>query len=150
MNEFDAQDSAPSSPGRRRPTGLIVVVTLLFIECLLVAGAAAYLLVELLIDTPTSLPSAIFILGLTLLAAVVVGLVTVRMFAGEPWTRGAAVVWQVLQASVGVGSLQGMYARPEVGWPLIGLALVVLVLLFTKPVLDATSRRDEEQLGDAG
>ncbi|MEX1078719.1 MAG: hypothetical protein WED09_06375 [Homoserinimonas sp.] len=116
---------------------------LLFIEFLLVSAGAVYLLVELAIETPQSYGSAIVILALTALAAFGVGMIAVQTLRGRPWTRGATVVWQVLQASVGVGSLQGLFARPEVGWPLIILSVVVLVLLFTKPVLAATAREDE-------
>lgn len=116
---------------------------LLFLECLLLGAAAVYLLVELLIDTPLSYASAIAILVLAVVAAAWVGLIAVHTLHGRPWVRGAAVVWQVLQLSIGVGSLQGLLARPEIGWPLILVAAAVLILLFTRPVLDATTRRDE-------
>ena len=118
-------------------------MSLLFLECLLVVGGAGYLLVELLIDTPQSYASAIAILALTVLAAVWVGMIAVHTLAGRSWTRAATVVWQVLQASVGLGSLQGLFARPDIGWPLILLAAAVLGLLFTKPVLAATERRED-------
>ena len=144
MNELDGHNSHHSEERGRKPATLVAVGILLFVECLLVAGAAVYLLVELLIDTPQSFASAVAILVLTALAAVGVAVVTVKLLAGEAWTRGAVVVWQVLQASIGFGSLQGLYARPDVGWPLILLAVAVLVLMFTKPVLAATARREHE------
>lgn len=127
----------------KRPVQLVILAVLLFIEFLLVSAGAVYLLVELLIETPQSYGSAIFILLLTALAAVWVALIAVNTLRGRPWTRGAAVVWQVLQASVGVGSLQGLFARPDIGWPLIILSVVVLALLFTKPVIEATARPGE-------
>jgi hypothetical protein len=62
---------------------------------------------------------------------------------GQAWIRAAGIVWQVLQAAVGVGALQGQVAQPAWGWPLILLAVVVFVLLFVKPVMALTSvRRD--------
>jgi hypothetical protein len=128
---------------RNRSVQLVILAILLFIEFLLVSAGAVYLLVELLIDTPQSFASAIAILALTALAAVWVGMIAVHTLRGRSWTRGATVVWQVLQASVGIGSLQGLFARPDVGWPLIILSLIVLALLFTKPVMQATVRRDE-------
>jgi len=134
---------AAVDPARRSPA-LVILAILLFIEFLLVGAGAVYLLVELLIDIPTSFASAIAILMLTTLAAVWVGLIAVHTLRRQPWTRGATVVWQVLQASVGIGCLQGLFARPDVGWPLIILSVIVLVLLFTKSVVAATARPDEE------
>ena len=42
--------------------------------------------------------------------------------------------------AVGVGALQGQVAQPGWGWPLIIVAVVVFLLLFTKPVVAATTR----------
>lgn len=146
MNEVerpaDGRSEGPVS-GEKRPPQLLLLVGLLFLESLIVAAGAVYLLVELLIDTPQSYGSAIAILALTALAAVWVGMIAVHTVKGRSWIRAATVVWQVLQASVGLGSLQGLFARPDVGWPLIILAIVVLVLLFSKPVLAATDRHEE-------
>ena len=127
----------------KRSPALLILAILLFIEFLLVGAGAVYLLVELLIDKPTSFASAIAILVLTTLAAVWVLMIAVHTLRRQPWTRGATVVWQVLQASVGIGCLQGLFARPDLGWPLIILSVVVLVLLFTKSVIAATARREE-------
>jgi hypothetical protein len=121
----------------------VILAILLFIEFLLVGAGAVYLLVELLIETPTSLASAIAIMVLTILAAVWVLMIALHTLRGRAWTRGATVVWQVLQASVGIGCLQGLFARPDLGWPLIILSVVVLVLLFTKSVIAATARRED-------
>lgn len=131
-----------ADPVRRSPA-LVILAILLFIEFLLVGAGAVYLLVELLIETPTSLASAIAILVLTALAAVWMFMIALHTLQGRTWTRGATVVWQVLQASVGIGCLQGLFARPDLGWPLIILSVVVLVLLFTKSVIAATARRED-------
>ena len=127
----------------RRPALLWALIVLLTLEFLGVGALA----VTLLIETLTS-PSATFGAGIALtvvafvaaawLAAIVVG--TIR---GQAWIRAAAIVWQVLQVAVGVGALQGQVAQPGWGWPLIVLAALVFLLLFTKPVVAATSdRRD--------
>ena len=147
MNDKNHPDGGPLgdalAPRNRRPQ-LVILLILLFIELLLVSAGAVYLVVELLIDTPRSYPSAIAILALTVLAAVWLAMIILHTRRGRSWTRGATVVWQVLQASIGVGSLQGLFARPEVGWPLIILSLAVLLLLFTKPVLAATAPDDDQ------
>ena len=133
-------ENAPGAP--RKPFLLVLLVILLFAECLLLGGVAVYLIVELLIDVPQSYPSAVAILLLALLAAVWVAVITVATLRGQSWIRGAAFVWQILQLSIGVGSFQGLFARPDIGWLLVAPAIAVIILLFTPPVLAATARRE--------
>lgn len=149
MNDKNLSDHGllddASTPPKRRPQ-VVILLILLFVELVLVGAAAVYLVIELLIDTPQSLPSAIAILVLTVLAAVWLATIILHTMRGRSWTRGATVVWQVLQASIGFGAMQGLFPRPDLGWPLIILSLVVLGLLFTKPVMAATAaaHTDEE------
>jgi len=44
---------------------------------------------------------------------------------------------------VGAGAISGAFSQPGWGWPLVAVALVAFLLLFTKPVMDATSHREE-------
>ena len=131
------------SRSRKHPL-VVVLAVLVFAECALMIAASVYLVVELLVATPASFPSAVALTILTVLAAIWVGVIAVNILRGSPWVRGATVVWQVLQIAVAVGCFQGLFARPDIGWALLIPALVVLVLLFTPPVLAATARRDPE------
>jgi hypothetical protein len=106
------------------------------------AAASTFLIIELLIATPTSLASAIALTVLSIAATVWLAFIVVNIMRGSPWVRGATVVWQVLQLAVAVGAFQGFFARPDIGWLLLVPAVVVLVLLFTPPVITATSRRE--------
>ncbi|MCU1419730.1 MAG: hypothetical protein JWP30_1309 [Homoserinimonas sp.] len=142
MNDIYHPNGGHESQLPRRSAQLVSLSVLLFAEAGALAAAAVYLVVELLVDVPSSYPAAIFVLLLAILACVWVGLIAVNALRGASWIRGAAVVWQVLQVSLGVGSMQGIFARPDIGWLLIIPALVVLVLLFTRPVLQATMRRE--------
>ena len=126
---------------RRQPL-LVALTAVIFAECALLVGATAFLILELVTVTPDSYPSAIFLTFLTALAAVWLSFIAVNTLRGAPWIRGAVVVWQVLQIAVAVGSFQGLFARPDIGWLLLIPAIVVLVLLFTKPVMAATTRRE--------
>ena len=119
---------------------LLLLAVLLFAECALLVGATVYLVVELLVATPSSLASALFLTLLTAIAAVWLGFIAVNALRGSPWIRGAAITWQVLQIAVGIGSLQGLFAQPAIGWALVVPALAVLVLVFTPPVVQATKR----------
>ncbi|EAR24777.1 hypothetical protein A20C1_05836 [marine actinobacterium PHSC20C1] len=128
-------------PGRQHPN-LVVLALIIFFESTLLFVALGYLILELGSETPQSYPSAIALTVLTALAAVWVAVIGVSVLRRQPWIRGAAVVWQVLQISVAIGSFQGVFARPDIGWFLLAPAVAVLVLLFTQPVLAATTRRE--------
>jgi hypothetical protein len=127
---------------RTRSRQVIVLSALIFLEAALVVGATAFLVFELLTVTPDSLASALALTVLTAVAAVWVIAIAIGVLRGRAWSRGAAIVWQVLQLAVAVGAFQGAFARPEVGWLLLVPALAALVLLFSRPVIAATRRQD--------
>jgi hypothetical protein len=129
----------PVSSGKSNPL-LIALSVVIFAECALMTAATLYLILELVTETPASYPSAIFLTLLTALAAVWLGFVGVNVLRGSPWVRGATVVWQILQIAVAIGCFQGLFARPDIGWLLLVPAIAALVLLFTRPVLAATTR----------
>jgi hypothetical protein len=121
---------------------VVALAVIVGAECVLMAAASTFLIIELLIATPTSLASAIALTVLSIAATVWLAFIVVNIMRGSPWVRGATVVWQVLQLAVAVGAFQGFFARPDIGWLLLVPAVVVLVLLFTPPVITATSRRE--------
>jgi hypothetical protein len=126
-----------------KPALLVLLGVLLYAEAVAMAGVSAYLLVELLTARPDSYASAVAILLLALIAAVFLFVLATHTLRGRPWIRGATVTWQVLQILIGVVSLQGPFARPDIASALIIPAAVVLVLLFTPSVLAATRREPE-------
>lgn len=127
---------------RRRPAALWALLLLLIAEFALVAGLAVVLLVELLVDRPASYATAIALTVLAFLAAAWLGAIVVGTLRGQAWIRGAAIVWQVLQFAVGAGAISGTFSSPAWGWPLVAVALVAFFLLFTRPVVEATSARE--------
>jgi hypothetical protein len=144
----DTRDTEPDDETDRsatpRRSGLVwLLVLLLAAETALLAVATGYLLVELVTERPDSYASATAILVLTLLATVWLGAIVGGVLRGRAWIRGAAIVWQVLQIAVGVGSLQGTFANASVGLWLIVPAVAVVVLLLVPSVVAQTSRRDE-------
>ena len=127
----------------RRPALLWLLVVLLSIEFLGVAALAVVLLIETLTAPSASVGGGIALTVIGFVAAAWLGAIVVGTLRGQAWTRAAAIVWQVLQVAVGVGALQGQFAQPAWGWPLIVLAAFVFLLLFLKPVVALTSgRRD--------
>lgn len=131
--------TSPGSSTRRHPA-LIALVVILFAESALLLAATIYLLVELVIATPDSLASAVALLVLTAAAAVWLALIAVNVLRGRSWVRAAIIVWQVLQIAVAIGCFQGTFAQPAVGWVLLVPALIAGLLVFSKPVIEATRR----------
>ncbi len=125
-----------------RPALLVVLAVFIFLECAALAAVTVYLFVELLAATPDSYASALALLVLSALAAIWLGVMGVHALLGRSWIRAGAVVWQILQIAVGIGSFQGAFSRPDVGWLLILPAIVVLVLLFAPSVVAATKLQD--------
>lgn len=142
INDFFREDPVSDRPPtpRRHPL-LLVLAGILFAECALLTVATIYLVIELLVDEPDSFASAVALTALTALAAVWLAVIAVNLLRGKAWTRGATVVWQVLQLAVAVGFFQGLFARQDLGWALLLPAVAALVLLFTRPVIAATARR---------
>ncbi|WP_233199543.1 hypothetical protein [Cryobacterium sp. N22] len=140
---FDpSQDGLDEPKPARRSRALITLALLLAAEAALLWTAVVWLILELLTDQPASLASALAILALTVVAALWVSAIVVGTLRGRSWIRAAAVTWQLVQVFVAIGCFQGLYARPDLGWALLIPSVLVIVLLFTRSVLEATSRRE--------
>jgi hypothetical protein len=127
-------------PGR--PRQLIALLAVLVVNALLIAAGLAYLVVELLIERPDSLSTAIAITVTVALALLGAVLVIVHLARGRAWARSGALVWQALQIALALGSFQGLFARNDIGWLLLAPALAAIVLLFLPAVVAATGRRE--------
>lgn len=139
----------PSEPGPvaseragRRSALHVLLVVLVGAEAVALTGAAVFLLWELVVDVPTSYATAVAILVITAIAAVWLAAVTVGLWRGRGWARGGAMFWQLVQLAIALGSFQGVFARPDIGWFLVVPAVLVIVLLFARPVVRSTSARD--------
>ena len=75
--------------------------------------------------------------------AIWVWAVAVASLRRAPWSRAAAIVWQILQLSIAVGAFQGLFARADVGWALLVPAITIIGLLLWTPVRIAYSRPDD-------
>jgi hypothetical protein len=136
INSFEWVNSV--SDRRRTPAGWVLIV-LLAAEFALVSVVAVTLLIELLVATPTSYPTAIALTVLAFLAAVWLGVIVVNV-ARDRGMRGAATVWQVLQFALGAGAISGTFSTPAIGWPLVAVALLTFALLLaTRPRSDPAS-----------
>ena len=142
MNDSKNPDEHQTSRSSRHPA-VTALVAVLLLEMAALAAAAVYFIVELLIATPSSVASAVGIIVIIAAAAVWVGFIAVGVLRAQSWTRAAVVVVQVLIGAVAVGSFQGPSPRVDLGVILLVPVVIALVLLFQKPVLEATTGRDE-------
>jgi hypothetical protein len=126
-----------AGPARRRPA----LLTLLAAEAVAVLGLALFLVWELLTAPADSFAAGLALVILAAIAAAFLIAVVIGAIRLQPWIRGAAVTWQLVQIAVAVGAFQGAFAQPDIGWLLLVPSLVVLVLLFSPPVI-AVLRRD--------
>jgi hypothetical protein len=137
----EIEPSAGRSRARRHPL-LLALTAIVFAEFLLLVGATGFLIIELLVATPSSFVSALALTALVAVAAVWLAIITVNILRGNAWVRSATLVWQVLQIAVAIGSFQGIFARQDIGWLLLIPAVAAIILLFTPPVVAALVRRE--------
>ncbi len=126
---------------RSRPPAFWGLAGLLAIELAAAAVVLIVLLVDLVAAEPASLATALALTVLVLVAVAWMAATLVGLLRGQAWTRASAIVWQVLQFSIGLGALQGSFAQPAWGWPLIAVAVATFALLFVPSVVQATSGR---------
>lgn len=135
MTRLDVPVSTSPSPARR-PAGLVVVALLEALEALAVLGFAVNAVLGASGAYPTTTAGVV---GTFVVAAALLALVAVGTFRARPWSRTPGLVWQLVQAFVGVYALQGQGGQ-LFGWAAIAPAAIVIVLLFTRPVREATTR----------
>ena len=140
----DAQNPNEHQTNRSsRHPAVTALVAVLLLEAAALAAAAIYFIVELLVATPTSLASAVGIVVIIAAAAIWVVFIAVGVLRAQSWTRAAVIVVQVLIGAVAIGSFQGPAPRVDLGIILLVPVAAALILLFQRPVLAATTGRDE-------
>jgi hypothetical protein len=80
---------------------------------------------------------------IAVLVVIVLGAALRGVWQGRAWVRAASVVVQVLVFAIGVGALQGAFAQPGWGWPLIIIGVVGFALLMSKAVVNWLNRTDD-------
>lgn len=138
MNADTNPDEGRRAPGVR--AALTAISVLLFLEAAGMLAIVAWLVVDLFALRPSSYATAIALIVLAAVGAIWTSGVAIASLTRRPWSRAAAIVWQVLQLSIAVGAFQGLFARPDLGWLLLVPAVVVTGLLLWAPVRLAYTR----------
>ena len=137
-----AHDAPERGRGPHSLLPLRLLAGVLFAESLGIAGITLFLVFETLTEVPDSYAAAIGITVLSAIAAVWVAAIAINTLRGRAWVRGAVITVQALTIAVAIGSFQGLTARADIGWLLLVPAIAALALLFTRPVIAATTQRD--------
>ena len=131
----------PVSPSTIRAPRPIALLALAGIELLEALGLAVLAIAFIVMGPGSQYPATAYGAGGTVLvlAAMLAG-VGVGTLRRSPWTRTAGLVWHVVQVLIGLYALTGSGSAPGVAAVAIIPAVVVIVLLFTKPVQAALAR----------
>ena len=117
---------------------------ILAIESLSVLGFGAWMLLDLFSGQAKSLPAALTLIALYLAAGTWVGYLAFGVHKGARWARSGAIFWQTCQLFLASQSFTGRGASPVIGIALILPSVLVLALMFSKPVLADSKRQLED------
>lgn len=123
-----------SDHSRRRPTTATWVGGLLLVEALGMLVIAGWSAISALGDAPQHIAGGIFLAALAAGSAFFLLQAARAMLDGRSWSRAGAVVWQVLQLGVAVGTFNGGEGPVWLALILAALALTILVLALRRSV----------------
>ncbi|MHA7241056.1 hypothetical protein [Arthrobacter sp. TMS1-12-1] len=130
--------TAPAPHHPTRPPGVLLIAAVLILEALALVALSVGSILSIFAADPISVGGSVFMTVLLLLVAAALVAMARRLGAGFRWPRSPALVVQLFLV---------ILAFPffTAGNPLIGLLFVlpaaaVIVTLFSKPVVDFTSR----------
>ncbi|WP_353708664.1 hypothetical protein ABRQ22_04005 [Cellulosimicrobium sp. ES-005] len=127
----------PAPDGGVRPPALTALLVGVGIEVMVLVVGAVLLLVELARGGSQSFGVSVFLVVFALGVAAVLAASMRGLLRGQRWARSPVATWQILQGVVAISSLQ-VGVTPWVVAALV-LAVVVLVLLMLRPVVEATT-----------
>jgi hypothetical protein len=133
-------------PFSQAPALVKLVVSLLFIEALVIAVVFFALLLELLSGIVLNIYAEIFLIVLAAGATAWILHFCRGILQGKRWARSAAFFWQLLQGVVGAGALAEAGTNRAIGIFLAVLSGVVVILLFNKNFVAQTNRENDGPL----
>ena len=125
-----------SNPGPK----LVISASIIALQSLAIWGLLAWVVILIFVETPTSLLSALFLIGLLVAAGLWSSNIVVGLWRQARWSHTPAMVFQLLIASIGVASFAGEFGDFVIGGLLLVPATTVFILLFSKSVREKFQR----------
>jgi hypothetical protein len=125
-----------SNPGPK----LVISASIIALQSLAIWGLLAWVVVLIFVETPTSLLSALFLIGLLIAAGLWSSNIVIGLLRQARWSHTPAMVFQLLIASIGVASFAGEFGDFIIGGLLLVPATTVFILLFSKSVREKFQR----------
>lgn len=128
-------NSTQTGENNGRGTGrkfVVALSTVVGLEALILLAGAIYFLARMFMEPVENLGGAIVILLITLAIAAGLFAAAIACLKHRAWTRGAILVWQILQFAIATSFLQGIE-----DWKPVGFALLILSVLGILAVLMA-------------
>ena len=125
-----------SNPGLK----LVFSATVIALQSLAIWGLLVWVAILIFVETPTSLLSALFLIGLLIAAGLWSSNIVLGLWRKLRWAHTPAMVLQLLIASIGIASFAGEFGNLLIGAVLLVPATVVFVLLFSRSVREQFQR----------
>jgi hypothetical protein len=125
-----------SNPGPK----LVISASIIALQSLAIWGLLAWVVILIFVETPTSLLSALFLIGLLIAAGLWSSNIVIGLLRQARWAHTPAMVFQLLIASIGVASFAGEFGDFIIGGLLLVPATTVFILLFSKSVREKFQR----------
>lgn len=125
-----------SNPGPK----LVISASVIAVQSLAIWGLLVWVVVLIFVETPTSLLSALFLIGLLIAAGLWSSNIVLGLLKKSRWAHTPALVFELLIASIGVASFAGEFGDFIIGGLLLVPATAVFILLFSKSVREMFQR----------
>jgi len=125
-----------SNPGPK----LVISASIIALQSLAIWGLLAWVVILIFVETPTSLLSALFLIGLLVAAGLWSSNIVVGLLRQARWSHTPAMVFQLLIAAIGAASFAGEFGDFVIGGLLLVPATTVFILLFSKSVREKFQR----------
>jgi hypothetical protein len=128
-----------------KPLGLKVILVIFALELALLLGLDITYVVATLAGEVKSLATMLALAALGLILLAWLGVTFRALSQGRRWSRNATLFWQLVQLAVAWGSFTGQFANAAIGIGLIVPSVLVIGLLFSRPVFAATQGEIPEE-----
>jgi hypothetical protein len=117
---------------------LVAVIVIVALEASVLAFFGVQLGLGILAGESRAFTTAIALFAMVAAAAAWLFYVAFSLTRAKRWARSAALFWQLVMLAIASGSFTGQFGSQAIGWALVAPAAVVLILIFTKPVVEST------------